>query len=51
MLAHRQLYQGLGADYLDQRRKASKADWYLGQLAKLGYAAAIEPLQSLPVAS
>jgi hypothetical protein len=51
MLARRQPYQELGADYFDQRRKASKVDWYLNQLAKLGYAASIEPLQTLPVVS
>jgi len=51
MLDRRQPYQELGADYFDQRRKTSKVDWYLGQLAKLGYAAAIEPLQTLPVAA
>jgi hypothetical protein len=51
MLARRQPYREVGADYFDQRRKASKVDWYLGQLAKLGYAASIEPLQALPVAS
>jgi transposase len=51
MLARRQPYQELGADYFDQRRKTSKVNWYLGQLAKLGYAASLEPLQTLPVAA
>jgi hypothetical protein len=51
MLERHQPYQELGADYFDQRRKASRVDWYLNQLAKLGYAASIEPLQTLPVAA
>ena len=51
MLARHQPYQELGADYFDRRRKTSRVDWYLNQLAKLGYAASIEPLQTQPVAS
>lgn len=42
MLDRRQPYKDLGADYLDQRRKRTKADWHLQQLAKLGVSVHVE---------
>jgi transposase len=44
MLANRQPYQELGADYFDQRQKGVKTDWLLQQLNKLGYTVQLEPL-------
>jgi hypothetical protein len=44
MLARRQPYQELGADYFDQRSKGVKTDWLLKQLNKLGYHAHLEPI-------
>lgn len=44
MLDRQEPYKDLGADYLDQRRKQRKADWHLGQLAKLGLSVHIEAI-------
>lgn len=44
MLARRQPYQDLGADYFDQRSKGVRTDWLLKQLHKLGYNVQLEPL-------
>ena len=44
MLAKRQPYQDLGADYFDQRSKGIRIDWLLQQLTKLGYNAQLEPV-------
>lgn len=44
MLARREPYQDLGADYFDQRSKGVRTDWLLKQLFKLGYSAHLEPV-------
>ncbi|MCB0112103.1 MAG: IS110 family transposase [Caldilineaceae bacterium] len=44
MLARRQPYQELGADYFDQRSKGVKTDWLIKQFHKLGYNVSLEPL-------
>lgn len=44
MLANRQPYQDLGADYFDQRSKGVRIDWLLNQLNKLGFSASLEPV-------
>jgi transposase len=43
MLLRHLPYHDLGADYLDQRRKQVKVNYWLRQLHKLGYAVQIEP--------
>lgn len=44
MLARRQPYQELGADYFDQRSKGVKTDWLIKQFNKLGYNVSLEPV-------
>jgi len=44
MLARRQPYQELGADYFDQRSKGVKTDWLIKQFNKLGYTVSLEPI-------
>lgn len=44
MLANRQPYHDLGADYFDQRSKGVRIDWLLNQLNKLGYSASLAPV-------
>lgn len=44
MLARRQPYHELGADYFDQRSKGVKTDWLIKQFNKLGYNVSLEPV-------
>jgi transposase len=44
MLSKQELYEDLGADYFDNRRKEDKVDRLTRQLAKLGFTVHIEPI-------
>jgi transposase len=43
MLSRQEPYQDLGADYYDQRRKATKVSYFTQQLSKLGFVVSLDP--------